>query len=809
MIRKKHSLISILILMMVLLTFEVNSETLDKSKEKQILIINSHTEDYSWTNDVLKGIFKTINPSEIDANIYMENFDYKYYRKGDIEEDIYKLIKEKYFDKNIDLVITTDLKATEFAIHYQKELFKDIPIVFSGISKFKANEITSGVDNITGVIERPNIEQTLKTALNIRPNAKDLYVIHDNSSQGKGSFEEIKKVALALDENLNVQTLENIGNIKSDISIPKLSEDDIIIGTIYLEDEKGMTVSMSEVAEKLSRQIDIPIFYLQESAIGHGVLGGSMLSPELHGINVGQLALRILKGEDVSKIGFIEDNNSNNLYDYNVMKKFNISEDLLPKNSNILNKPHNPYDEYKEQVIAIAITMALLLLFVIYLSINIRKRRQAEKELEVIAYYDDITCLPNRNMFYKNMNQKIKDKNGAILYLDIDNFKDVNDTFGHTFGDLVLKEVADRLLAINQIDSKLDTVYRISGDEYLLDLEGKEEKYAKKVAKEVKSELSKPLTINKQDIRISVSIGIVFYPKNSRSTEDLFKKAELSMYKAKSLGRNDYKIYEDEMGQEVLERTLLENNLRIALAKDEFILNYQPQIDPFTEEIVGFESLVRWHSSAYGLVPPDKFIPIAEDTGEIVKIGEWILRQACKFTLDINKELNQEIEVSVNISPVQLKQANFIEVIKKAIKDTGVKPNVIGIEVTETALMESFDDGLGKLEILKDMGFNIYLDDFGTGYSSLNYLLKLPINTIKIDKSFIDDIMVHEKGRKITENIINIAHDMDLNVVAEGVEYDNQLTTLKELKCDIIQGYIFGKPLSEKDAKNFIKENLS
>lgn len=796
------------VLAMLMLTINLDAESFAEQDKKLILIINSHTEDYSWTNDVLKGIFKTINPSELDANIYMENFDYKYYRKGDIEEDIYKLIKDKYSDKKIDLVITTDLKATEFAIDYRDKLFKDTPIAFSGISKYKAREITKGVDNISGVIERPNIEQTLKTALKISPHAKNIYVIHDNSSQGEGSFKEIKKVALELKDDLNIETLKNIGDIKSDVNLPKISKDSIVIGTIYLEDEKGMTVSMSEVAEKLSREIDLPIFYLQESTIGHGVLGGSMLSPELHGVNTGKLALRILNGENLSKIGFIEDNNSNNVYDYNIMKKFDISEDLLPKDSNILNKPSNPYEEYREQLIAIGIIMGLLIIFVIYLSVNIRKRKQAEKELEIIAYYDEITGLPNRNMFYKNMNKKLKEKSGALLYLDIDNFKDINDTFGHTFGDLVLKEVANRLLTINSIDGKLDTIYRISGDEYLLDLEEKDKNYSEEVARQIRTELLKQLTINKQDVRVSVSIGIVFYPEDSRSIENLFKKVELSMYKAKSLGRNGYVVYEDSMEKEVAERTLLENNLRLALERDEFVLNYQPQIDPFSGDLVGFEALVRWHSSEYGLVPPDKFIPISEDTGEIVKIGEWILREACKFTLDINKRFNTEIEVSVNISPVQLKQADFIDMLKRTIKEVGVESKVIGIEVTETALMESFEDGLGKLEILKDMGFNIYLDDFGTGYSSLNYLLKLPINTIKIDKSFVDDIMTNEKGRKITENIINIAHDMDLNVVAEGVEEKEQLLTLKEIKCDIIQGYIFGKPLSDSDAKDFIKDNI-
>lgn len=788
--KRKFLIFSIIFILLIIIKDERNS--IAKSKDKLILVINSHTEDYVWTSDVLDGIFKTINPSGIDIKTYMENFNYE---DGVLEDDsYYKLIKEKYTDKRIDLVITTDLKATNFAIKYQEELFKDIPIVFSGISEYKAREITNGINNIAGVIEVPNIEETLKTALK-------------------------------LNDSLNIETFENIDKIMSNEPLRKIGKDSIVIGTTFLEDEKGKTVSMSEVARKASREINVPIFHLQESTIGHGVLGGSMLDGKLHGINTGEVVLRILKGERPLDIGLVKKNNSKNIYDYNIMKKFDISEKLLPKDSVILNKPYNPYEEHKIVILSSAIIITLLLLIVLYLFFNIRKRRQAEKEillvnddllhmkeeLELIAYYDEVTNLPNRAMFYytinKKLNKNLKEESGAILYLDIDNFKNINDIYGHSFGNLVLARVANRL-KILKLDEKYKSIYRISGDEYIIDLDNKDESYAIKTATDIKNLLLEPFNIENKRIQISVSIGIVLYPRDSTNVEDVFKKAELSMYRAKELGKNCYKVYEKAMEKELAERILLENNLKLALERNELILNYQPQINLKNKDIIGFESLVRWHSKEYGLVSPMKFIPIAEETGEIIKIGEWIFREACRFSLDINKRYNKKIEVSINISPVQLNQEDFVDMIKNIVREEGVSPEVIGIEVTETALMESFEENCKKLEVLKNMGFTIYLDDFGTGYSSLNYLLKLPISNIKIDKSFVDDMMTSQKGRKIIEQIIKLAHDMELSVVAEGVEVEEQILILESLKCDTIQGYIFGKPLTKENTILYIDENL-
>lgn len=439
--------------------------------------------------------------------------------------------------------------------------------------------------------------------------------------------------------------------------------------------------------------------------------------------------------------------------------------------------------------------------------IDIEHRKTQEEQIKTLAYFDKVTKLPNRSMFYKTMDQilenSVKEKSfGLVLYMDIDNFKIINDTFGHDFGDLILREVAKRL---RRLDSRTGSVFRLSGDEYIIILRNYSENRSQEAADKVKKIISEPFIVEENEIQISMSIGLVSYPKDANAVDDILRKVDLAMYKAKELGKNQYKLYEKTLEEEITDRLLLENHLRNALGRGEFVLNYQPQIDTFTREIIGFEALIRWYSPEYGYVSPGKFIPIAEEMGLINKIGEWILKEACKYSIRMNRKFDRKIVVSINISPIQLNQDNFIDIIKKAVEITGVSTDVIGIEITETSLMEAFEENSRKLQKIRNMGIEVFLDDFGTGYSSLNYLLRLPIHVIKIDRSFILNMTTDKKGVKIIESIINLAHNMELKVVAEGVEEEEQLKILKNLKCDIIQGYIFGKPMSEKDSITYIE----
>lgn len=439
--------------------------------------------------------------------------------------------------------------------------------------------------------------------------------------------------------------------------------------------------------------------------------------------------------------------------------------------------------------------------------INIEYRKVQEEQIKTLAYFDNVTKLPNRSMFYKTINNILrnstnKSRLGLVLYMDIDNFKIINDTFGHDFGDLILREVAKRL---KKIVPKPRSVFRLSGDEYIIILQNYLEDSCNQIAQIIQQTMSVPFVIDENEIQISMSMGLVSYPKHANNADEIFRKADLAMYKAKELGKNQYKLYEPSLEVAITDRLVLENHLRNALDRKEFVLNYQPQIDTTTQKIVGFEALIRWFSPEYGFVSPGKFIPIAEEIGLINTLGEWILKEACKYSIRMNEKFDTKVVVSINISPIQLNQENFTDIVKRVIEETGVSTDIIGIEITETSLMETFDENSKKLELLRNMGIGISLDDFGTGYSSLNYLLRLPINVIKIDRSFILNMTSDEKGIKIIESIISLSHNMGLKVIAEGVEIDEQLDILKYLGCDIIQGYIFGRPMPEKESYGYIE----
>lgn len=441
--------------------------------------------------------------------------------------------------------------------------------------------------------------------------------------------------------------------------------------------------------------------------------------------------------------------------------------------------------------------------------VDIENRKVQEEQIKTLAYFDVITKLPNRSMFYKTMSSilgnKGKESNfGLVLYMDIDNFKIINDTFGHDFGDLILREVAQRL---KRVEPRVKSVFRLSGDEYIIILRNYIESSSKQVAAKIKNIMADPFLIDDNEIQISMSIGLVNYPKDARDVDELLRKADLAMYKAKELGKNQCKLYEKSLEDEITDRLLLENHLRNALGRGEFTLNYQPQMDTVNKKIIGFEALIRWYSPKYGFVSPVKFIPIVEEMGLINKLGRWILKEACEFSKILNEKFDRKIVVSVNISPIQLNQDNFIDMVQEVIDETKIANDILGIEITETSLMETFCENSKKLEILRDKGIRISLDDFGTGYSSLNYLMRLPIHIIKIDRSFILNMTSDKKGIKIIESIIDLSHNMGLDVIAEGVETEEQLETLKKLNCDSIQGYIFSKPLGEEDLIDYI-ENI-
>lgn len=429
---------------------------------------------------------------------------------------------------------------------------------------------------------------------------------------------------------------------------------------------------------------------------------------------------------------------------------------------------------------------------------NITDKKMAEEEINHLAYFDIVTDLANRTLFEEKMNKCIANTNAnkemfGLLYLDLDNFKNVNDTLGHAFGDLLLKNVANLL---KQHVSKDDIVSRLSGDEYAIivpKLSALEKLNV--LAEKIKDDFQNPFTLSNQEVYVTVSMGIAIYPTDGEDMLTLLKNADTAMYSAKEKGKNSYEFYLDEMNIRVMEKLKLQNDLRRAVKNNEFQVYYQPQVSMETSEIVGFEALVRWIHPTDGLISPLKFIPEAEEMGLITDIGEFVLRTACKQNKQWQDMGFSPKCMAINLSVRQFQQKNLLKIIENVLAETELDAKWLELEITESICMNDFIFTIDLLNKFNDMGVTIALDDFGTGYSSLNYLKKLPIQSLKIDKSFVDNITSDPKELAIAKAITTLAHTLNLSIVAEGIETEEQFSVLKDLICDKAQGYLFSRPL--------------
>ncbi|MBS4095783.1 MAG: EAL domain-containing protein [Sulfuricella sp.] len=430
---------------------------------------------------------------------------------------------------------------------------------------------------------------------------------------------------------------------------------------------------------------------------------------------------------------------------------------------------------------------------------DITSRKLAEERLNYLANHDALTGLPNRVLFLERLGLSLArahrtQKMVAVMFFDLDRFKIINDTLGHAAGDQLLQEVALRVSTCLRED---DTVARLGGDEFTVILEGiGEEKYVAMVAQKIIEILAKPIKLADHEMFITASVGISVYPNDGVESHALVRHADVAMYRAKEMGKNNYQFFKTEMNTRAFERLTLENSLRRALERNEFELHYQPQLDLRTGRVVGAEALIRWRHPDMGLISPDRFIPIAEETGLIIPIGEWVLRSACAQNKAWQKAGHAPLHVAVNLSGRQFKQKDLLRMIERAFAESGLSPEYLELEITESVIMEHADETIATLACMKSMGFQLSIDDFGTGYSSLSYLKRFPIDTLKIDRSFVRDITTDQDDAAITAAVIALAHSLKLKVVAEGVENAEQLEFLRGQGCDMIQGFHFSRPMS-------------
>ncbi|MFZ5801912.1 MAG: EAL domain-containing protein [Candidatus Omnitrophota bacterium] len=443
----------------------------------------------------------------------------------------------------------------------------------------------------------------------------------------------------------------------------------------------------------------------------------------------------------------------------------------------------------------------------IALSLESSEKRRVQERLNHLAYYDPLTDLPNRVLFIDRLNQAILyakryEKHAAVLFFDLDHFKRINETLGHALGDVLLVQVASR---IQRELGEGDTLTYVGGDEFTILLpEVEKSSDVAHVAEKIFASFKEPFHIHSHELYMTSSMGIAVFPSDGLDSVTLMKNADTALFQAKEKGRNNYRFYSSAMSVKAFEKLILENNLRRALEKDELEIYYQPLINSYTEEVAAVEALLRWRHPSLGLIGPVEFIPMAEETGLIVPMGEWVLRRACKQVKSWHGAGFKPVRLTVNISDRQFENRGFLSTIKSALEESALNAMYLELELTETMLMKHADESLDHLSELKAMGVTISIDDFGSGYSSLSYLKRFPIDCLKIDRAFIRDLTEDNDDAAIAKAILAMAHSLKLRVVAEGVETKEQIAFLKAYQCDFMQGFAFSRPVPPQDAVRFL-----
>ncbi|HET7569130.1 MAG TPA: EAL domain-containing protein [Gammaproteobacteria bacterium] len=439
---------------------------------------------------------------------------------------------------------------------------------------------------------------------------------------------------------------------------------------------------------------------------------------------------------------------------------------------------------------------------------DISDRKRAEEIINFHASHDLLTRLPNRFLFKDRLTLAISQarrnpQTFAIMFLDLDRFKIINDTLGHLIGDQLLQSVSKRILGCLR---EGDTLARAGGDEYMLLLPQAGRRIdAAEVAKKILDRLRQPFAIDEHELFVTISIGIALYPEHGENPDTLIRRADIAMYEAKSRGKDAYEFYRDDMSAVITDYVSIESGMRRALQSDQFAIYYQPQVNVSTGEVTGVEALVRWRHPTRGLLAPSEFVPIAEESGLIVSLGEWVLRHACADIAEWRKEGLPPVRLAVNFSMLQFEQPSLVEMIVSILKEFDLPGDALEIEITENLLMKDMDKTVRKLRELSSHGIRIAIDDFGTGYASLSYLRRLPIDTLKLDHSFVQDIHTGSSGTSITAAIASMADSLSLNLVAEGVETELQMNYLRSIGCNVMQGFMLSPPLPPEAAKRFIR----
>jgi len=838
----------LLIVMLVILSITTISFGLNDNeypyafaKDKNVLMISSYSPGFATFFDQVEGVKSELDSYSIQLDV--EFMDSKRFQTKENYYNFYESMKYKLENTYVyDAVIAADDNALKFFMENQDELFNGIPMVFMGINNIENATIASEDSLVTGIIEAVSIKETIEIARVLLPEAERIVAIVDSTHTGQSDFSTCKQISSNFSdlEFTSIDT-SHLDFDQFEMELSSLDKKDIVLLLSLYTDKSGNIISFNDGLKIILDNCPAPVFHIYMHGMGDGLIGGKIISHYEQGVQAGKLALRILSGEPPSEIPVIKNSPNKYIFDYAVMKKFNIRANKLPDEAIIINEKKNIFIDNWPFILAFLLIIFLESIIIHRLRASIKQNRlseskllknneelektsaqliiknlkledanknliEKEKQIHELVYKDSLTGLNNRSKIHIDLTREMQSNTKgdfiAVIFIDIDNFKNVNDSYGHDIGDSVIKSHSQKLMGLSN-DKTI--VSRFGGDEFLIILSGQKNiSDIEKFAGDIVKEFAKPVIVENRIFNMSISMGVSIYPNDGATVTELIKNADLALYHTKNIGKNSYTIFNEHLMLDFEKKIEFQHRIKDAFKKKEFFLNFQPQVDLSTGKLTGFESLIRWIDKKGNYVCPFELVSNAEEMGIIIDIDRWVLSKACAFSKEINSNRETKMIVSVNVSPNELKATDFYEKTIEIIENSGVDPNTICIELTETKAIELFQSGKSVLQALQNYGIRIALDDFGTGYSSLKYFNELPIDIVKIDKSFIDKINPDKYETDLIDSIISIAHRRGIIVIAEGVESKMQMDFLKRKSCDILQGYIYSKPLDKSSAKDFI-----
>jgi diguanylate cyclase (GGDEF)-like protein len=761
----------------------------------------SYHHGYGWENRILEGIERWDKESLGQPTLHVEWMDTKRYPDKVHRNNFYHYLNAKYRDHHFDLIITVDDNALEMALQ-GGVLFNDIPIVFSGVNGDPL-AMAGERSGVTGIAERFELTRTLEVALRLHPDALQLLFITPDNESGAGTRNHVDKAL----KNTQIELPADhwiIANIDElDTRLPALPAKTLVfvLGAMPVS-EDGRLLESEETIAYVRRRTPLPIYADLDSAVGHGAIGGYMNSGFKTGQAVAQLAIRVLGGEPANTIPVIYEPPMSLIFDYRELRRHGVALSALPDDAQMLYDPPSIFDpEYRAPLIAFSIIVTSLLLALAILLLRNRVQASRQAALHHQATHDELTGIPNRTWLIEYLARQedtpaTTDEQIAVVMLDLNRFKLVNDTYGHTFGDEVITAVGRRLA--QSLTKEKEQLVRLGGDAFAILLHFHDETAIINLEERCEKVLTEPFLIHGKHIPMSAAFGMSSASLAHIESDRLLREADTAMYEAKRNGCSQVQRFDSAIQQRSIRQFQIDSKLSLAIEQNEIKVYFQPIVNSDTLDIVGFEALANWLHHDLGEIPPAEFSRAASETGLITQLSLYILRKACRsFSPQLNAAVSPYL--AVNISVLDIYADEFSRCLSEILIDEGVPPDRLVLEITEDILLGNVNIVTQALSRLRKHGIRIAIDDFGTGYASLSYLSNYMVNIIKIDQSFVNNILVNESDQKIVRAIVSMAEDLELAVVTEGVETIEQISLLRSLGCILLQGYVYGssKPMQE------------